>query len=159
MAEDSSAAVKSARGWVNWKRGFAELPVSLTKGSNGEINGFLHSNGIEDLIPLRWKDQFCFRAAVERKLGESFAVSGGYAHQNSPVPSSTLSPLTAAIMQNAFSAGFRHRRGRARFDVAYQLNLSAEQRVGMSSLRSGEFDNSRVRVGTQGLILSTAWQL
>lgn len=145
--------------WTNWNRSFANLPVSLTNGTNADINGFLQSNAIKDVIPLNWKDQFSFRVAAERKLGESFSVSGGYTHQNNPVPSSTLSPLTAAIMANGLASGLSYQWGLVRFDVAYLINLTAQQNVGASALLSGEFSNSRVRVGTQALILSTSFRL
>ena len=139
--------------WTNWNRSFATLPVSLTQGTNADINGFLHSTSIRDVVPLDWKDQFSFRAAAERRLRENFSFSGGYAHQNNPVPSSTLSPLTAAIMGNALSTGFGYRRGPARFDLAYQINVTAQESTATSRLLSGEFSQSRVRVGTQGLTL------
>jgi long-chain fatty acid transport protein len=145
--------------WTNWKQSFASLPVSLSNGTNSDINGFLQTNAIKDVVPLAWKDQFSFRAAAERKVGESFSVSGGYIYQNSPVPSSTLSPMTAAIMKNGLTTGAGFSRGRARFDVAYQLNLTAGQSVGVSGLLSGEFSQSRVNLGTQALTLSTSFHL
>jgi long-subunit fatty acid transport protein len=145
--------------WTNWNRSFANLPVTLTQGTNSDINGFLGTTGIKDVIPLNWKDQFSFRFAAERKLLENVTVSAGYVHRNNPVPSSTLSPLTAAIMGNGISAGLGYSRGIARFDVAYQINLIASQSVGTSALLSGDFSQSRLKVGTQGLILSTSFHL
>jgi long-chain fatty acid transport protein len=145
--------------WTNWNRSFANLPVNLTNGTNSDINGFLGSTSIQDLIPLHWKDQISLRGAAERRLGERFTVSGGYAYQTDPVPSSTLSPLTADITRNGLTGGVAYFRGPARFDLAYQLNLTNQQSVGTSSLLSGEFDNSRVRVGTQALILGASFRL
>ena len=76
-------------------------------------------------------------------------MSGGFAHANDPVPSSTLSPLTAAIMRDQISTGFCYQWGRTRFDAAYAFDPTATGRVGRSALLSGEYSNSVVRVGMQ----------
>ena len=68
------------------------------------------------------------------------------------MPDSTLSPLTAAIGRQTVSAGIGYRHGRWNVDVAYALDPTAQQSVGQSLLKSGEYDNSRVRLGTQSLI-------
>ena len=143
--------------WTDWKNSFYSLPVSLTNGNNASINSFLNSNAIRDEIPLRWKDQFSFRGAIDHTLTEALTVSAGYSHENSPVPSSTLSPLTAAIMQNGLATGLGYRRNKARYDLAYQVNLPHTESVGISSLLSGEFSGSRTRIMTQALTISTAF--
>lgn len=143
--------------WTGWKSSFHDLPVNLASGSNNAVNSLLNSTSLADTVPLSWKDQFSFRAAAERSLTERLSVSGGYVHATDPVPSSTLSPLTAAIMSNGLATGFGYTLGRSRFDLAYQLNFASQQSVGTSALQSGEFDNSRVKVGTQALTLSTSF--
>jgi long-subunit fatty acid transport protein len=145
-----------ASGWTGWHGAFANLPVSLTGGTNADINGFLGANSIKDTVPLDWKNQFSLRGAVERSFSETWSMSGGYVHQNSPVPSSTLSPMTAAIMGDSLTTGVGYRRGRARFDVAYQISLTVTQNVGTSALLAGDFSRSQVRVGTQALTLSAS---
>ncbi len=145
--------------WVNWKNSFQSLPVSLTRGTNTEINSFLASSNLNDTIPLRWKDQYSFRAAADRTVTESLSLSAGFSHSNNPVPASTLSPLTAAIMQNGLAAGLSYRRDRARFDFAYQVNLPSHENVGTSSLLSGEFSGSRTQIMTQAITLSATFGL
>jgi long-subunit fatty acid transport protein len=145
-------------GWVNWKNSFVALPVTLTNGNNADINGLLGSNGIQDTVPLHWKDQFTFRAGVERLIGENMSWSGGFAHSNNPVSSATLTPMTAAIMQNQLSTGLTFGAGPYRFNLAYSLGLTAEANVQNSGLLSGEYNNSRVRVGTQALTFGTAFR-
>lgn len=143
--------------WTDWSRSFGNLPVTLTDGTNSSINRLLSSSSIEDSVPLSWKNQFSFRGAVERFVTEHFSVSGGYIHANDPVPSSTLSPLTAAIMSNGVSAGAGYALRHSRIDLAYQFNFNGEQSVGTSALLAGEFSHSRVKVGTQALTLSTSF--
>jgi long-subunit fatty acid transport protein len=144
--------------WVNWKNAFSSLPVSLTDGNNADINGLLGANAIFDRVPLDWKDQYSFRGGVERLLTESLSVRGGYAHSNNPVPASTLSPLTAAIMTNQISTGIGYRLGRWRFDMSYGIDPTTQENVGKTALRSGEYANSKVRIRTQSLGLNTGFQ-
>lgn len=141
--------------WVNWNNAFQTLPVALTNGSNAAINGLLNSTALNDGVPLHWKNQIAWHGGVERKLFESWSVRGGYAHANDPVPSSTLSPLTAAILMDQLTVGVGYRIGRERFDLGYAFDPLATGRVGQSSLLSGEYSNSVVRIGTQTLVLST----
>ncbi len=142
--------------WVNWGDSFVALPVTLTNGTNNDINSLLGTDAISDTVPLNWKDQFTFRAGVERILGENLSWSGGFAHANNPVPHSTLNPMTAAIMSNQVSTGLAYSTGPYRFDFAYSLGLTAEANVQASGLLSGEYNNSQVRVGTQGLTFGTS---
>jgi long-chain fatty acid transport protein len=144
--------------WVNWKSSFSSLPVTLTNGNNADINGLLGSNGIFDRVPLNWKDQYSFRGGVERLLKENISLRAGYAHSNNPVPASTLSPLTAAIMTNQLSTGIGYRHGRWRCDLAYGIDPTAQEDVGKTALLSGEYANSKVRIGTQSLGLNTGFQ-
>lgn len=144
--------------WVNWKDAFVTLPVALTNGTNADINGLLGTNTLNDGVPLNWKDQISFHGGVERVVTENVSLRGGFAHGNSPVPSSTLSPLTAAIMKDQLTTGIGYRHGRARYDLGYGFGFQAHQSVGQSGLLAGEYSNSRVGLGTQALTFNTSFQ-
>jgi long-subunit fatty acid transport protein len=139
--------------WMNWSNAFTNLPVTLTHGTNAAINGLLGSTTLIDGVPLHWRDQYSFHGGVERLLTESVSVQAGYAHGNNPVPSGTLTPLTAAIMTNQISAGLGYHRGRSRLDFAYTFDPTSQQSVGQSNLLAGEYNNSTVRLGLQALAL------
>ncbi len=145
--------------WVDWYRSYRDLPVSLTGGNNLVVNSLLQSSSLNDTVPLNWKQQFTVRAGFQRMLGESFSASGGYVHGNNAVPSSTLTPLTAAIMQNGLTTGVGYTHGRYRFDLSYGIDLTAHSQVDGSALVSGEYSHSKVSVGTQGITLSTSFHL
>lgn len=144
--------------WVNWKDAFVTLPVSLTNGTNTAINGLLKSTSLNDGVPLDWKDQYSFHGGVERLLTESVSVRGGFAHANNPVPGSTVTPLTAAIMGNQLTTGIGYRHGRYRLDLAYGYALRGQASVQHSALLSGEYNNSQVQLGTQNLTLNSSIQ-
>src|SRR5882757_152411 len=127
--------------WTNWHDSFVNLPVTLTNGTNATINSVVGSTTLQDSVPLHWKDQYGFHVGAERALTENTLVRFGYAHASDPVPSSTLTPLTAAIMQNQLTTGFAYNPGRSKWEVAYSFHPTATQHVGTSGLLSGEYDN------------------
>jgi long-chain fatty acid transport protein len=141
--------------WIDWSAAFQQLPVNLTNGSNTQINGFLGSSSVQDTVPLRWNNQAMFGVGVEVPVAEAFEVRGGYSYATDPVPSSTLTPMTAAILQNTLGTGAGYTHGHYRFDLAYQVQLPATQHVGTSGLLAGEYNNSQVNVMVQSLTFTT----
>ena len=137
-----------------WKQAFQQLPITLTNGTNATINSVVGGTTIYDTVPLNWRNQGTYRIGIETPLSDSLTARAGYSYQNNPVPSSTLTPLTAAIMQNAIGTGLGWTRGRWRYDAAYQAQLPSTKSVGTSGLEAGEYSNSRVRVSTQSLTLN-----
>jgi long-chain fatty acid transport protein len=131
--------------WIDWADSFHTLPISLTDGNNSKVNAALGSS-FSDSVPLDWKDEFVCRAGLEFNLTKNFALRGGYCHGNSPVPDSTLTPLTAAIMENTLTAGVGYHWGRYEINLAYQYSFPATQNAGVSGLRSGEYSNSSTEV-------------
>jgi long-chain fatty acid transport protein len=140
--------------WVHWHSAFVTLPVTLTSGTNAAINGLLNSTTLQDGVPLNWRDQYSFHVGAERLLTERTSLRFGYAHANNPVPGSTLTPLTAAIMSNQISTGLIYHPGRSNFELAYSYDPTAQAQVQQSALLSGEYNNSTVRVGTQAITLN-----
>jgi hypothetical protein len=63
-----------------------------------------------------------------------------------------------AIMGNQLSTGIGYRHGRWRLDLAYGFDPTAQENVGKAALLSGEYANSKVRIGTQSLGLNTSFQ-
>ena len=141
--------------WIDWSSAFDNLPVHLTNGNNADLNGFVGSDSLNDVIPVQWRNQGVFGVGVESPLGEHVAFRGGYSYATNPVPSATLTPMTAAILQNTLGTGLGYTRGRYNLDLAYQVQLPASQRVGTSSLLSGEYHNSKVDVAVHSLTLTS----
>lgn len=140
--------------WIHWHGAFGTLPVTLTNGTNAAINGLVNSTTLQDGVPLDWKDQYSFHVGAERLLTERTSLRFGYAHANDPVPSSTLVPLTAAIMSNQISTGLMYRLGRSNVELAYSYDPTAQAQVQQSAVLSGEYNNSTVRVGTQAITMN-----
>jgi long-chain fatty acid transport protein len=141
--------------WIDWADAFKTLPVKLTDGS-GAVVGLLGSAGenFNDAIPLNWKSEFVYRAGLQYEVAKNLFLRAGYSYGNSPVPDSTLTPMTAAIMENTITAGVGYQWRDLSFDLAYQCDLPATQHVGTSDLRDGEYSNSSTRVSIQWLALT-----
>jgi long-chain fatty acid transport protein len=139
--------------WIDWQDAFHTLPVSLSAGDNATVNKYLGSS-FTDHIPLNWKDEIVYRAGVEFNLTSNLALRAGYCYGGSPVPDSTLTPLTAAILENTLTAGVGYHWQRFQIDLAYQYYFPATQYIGTSGLRSGEYSNSSTQVSAHVLALT-----
>ena len=140
--------------WINWADSFDELEIRLNNGSNNDINGVLGTPNIYDAVPLRWEDQFVYRAGVEFQATDTVVLRAGYTYGNSPVPDSTLTPMTAAIMEHKLSAGAGWKNERYFVDIAYQYSLPSSQNVGTSGLQAGEYSNSRTEVQVHAIAVT-----
>jgi long-chain fatty acid transport protein len=143
--------------WIDWENAFRTLPVSLSDGNNATVNSVLGSS-FKDLVPLNWKDEFVYRAGLEFNLTKEIALRTGYCFGGSPVPDSTLTPLTAAIMENTLTAGIGYQWRQFQFDLAYQYNFPATQNVAKSGLLSGEYSNSSTEVSMHILAFTTSFR-
>lgn len=154
-------------GWSNWGGAFNNLTVKLRQGTNAVINSVAGSSAIQDEVALHWHDQGAFRAGLEIPVRRQWVARAGYSFLSNPVPSATLTPLTAAILSHGLSTGIgyqpessasRSLLSRLQWDAAYQLQLPASQSVGESSLQAGEYSNSHVSVLTQSVTISTRFR-
>ena len=143
--------------YVNWNDSFDHLNVSLSNGNNADLNGLVGSDSMNDTIPLEWEDQFIYRAGLEYFPAEHWALRLGYSYGNNPVPSSTLTPMTAAIIEHTIAAGIGYQIGGFRLDLAYQMGLPNSVSVETSKLLSGEYDNSEIEVELHILRLSASY--
>ncbi len=140
--------------WIDWAGAFSTLPVKLSNGSNPAVNGIVGSSSLNDSIPLNWRDEFVFRGGLEYAITTNIMLRGGYSYGQSPVPNETLTPLTAAITESAVSAGIGCHWSRYQLDLAYEYDLPTERSIGTSSLLSGEYSNSTIKVGIQWIALT-----
>jgi long-chain fatty acid transport protein len=141
--------------WINWSDSFDQLDITLTRGNNADLNAFLQSDRIKDTVPLNWRDRFVYRAGLEFSAAESWLLRAGYAYGGNPVPDSTLTPMSAAILEHTVTAGLEWRRAHCSIAAAYQYDFPSESAVGASALRSGEFSNSRTRLDAHWFGITT----
>lgn len=139
---------------IDWSRTFAQLPIVLTNGSNTQLNDFLGSSSILDTAPLDWDDQWVRHFGVEQKRG-GIAWRAGYEHSDVPVPTATLTPMTAAIFKHALSGGVSFTFGGRPVDVHYRYSFSGnETRVRDSRLLGGEHNGQALDLQLHSLGLA-----
>ncbi len=133
--------------WINWASAFDSLEVNLTHTDSALYQALLgNQNRLNDHVPLDWRDQWVLRLGAEYQLTEHFAVRVGYSYAPNPVPSTTLTPLTAAIDEHVFTTGLGWKSGRYSCDVAYQYHIPQHIHIDQSNLLSGEYSNSDIDV-------------
>ncbi len=142
--------------WVNWKNAFRTLKTDLSSGNNADVNGLLGSTSLHDEMPLYWKDQYPARLGVEHTLTETVTARAGFAHVNSAMPTSTITPMTAVLFNNQLTAGGGWHHGRLTLDAAYAYTFNGNSYTAKSSLLAGEYDGSRIRTGMQAVTVSSA---
>ena len=118
----------------------------------------MRSTTLVDGVPLNWKDQYSFHGGVERMLTESTSLRFGYAHGNNPVPSGTLTPMTAAIMTNQLSTGFAYHVGRSRFDVAYTFDPTSQRKCSRATCSPANTTTAPCGSALQALSLGYSFQ-
>ena len=129
--------------WINWEDSFKDLPIRLTEGTNADLNAFLGENFINDTAPLDWHDQYVVHVGGNLLLDSGLQFRFGLERGNAQVPRSTQTPMTAAILERAYSLGLRMHLGGSAVDVAYRLSDGADVTVINSALRAGEYSNTR----------------
>jgi long-chain fatty acid transport protein len=142
--------------WTSWADAFDSLPVKLSNGNNAQVNGLVGSNSMQDNIPLEWKNTWTERVGLEYDLTKSIALRAGYSYGKSPVPSGTLTPMTAILPQNTLTAGVGYTWRFLECDLAYGWDIPVTRHVDNSQLLDGEYSDSSVRTGIQWLSFTTS---
>lgn len=133
--------------WINWEDAFYELPLALTNGTNTELNTFLGSSGISDTAPLRWDNQLTLHIGGEFSAGGNRLYRAGYEYSTVPVPTSTMTPMTGAILRHGVSAGMSISFDSFVLDLSYRASFDGGKRwVNTSELLAGEYSNTSLEL-------------
>ncbi len=140
--------------YIPWSEHFDAMRIKLRNGNNADLNALVGSSAIDDSVPIGWQDRVVARAAVEYELDAHWTARLGYAWSRSPIPSSHVTPLNAAISSHTLSTGIGYHNDRCSVDVGYQFDLPNEQKVGTSVYQAGEYSNSSVDLHSHWLGVS-----
>lgn len=139
---------------VFWGDAFETLPIVLTEGSNADLNAFLGQDSIFDVAPLAWSDQDSVHIGGQYRLTDGSQLRFGYESSEAPVPRRTFTPMTGAILDEAYSAGLHFRLGRRDYDIAYRFAQGDEINIMNSGLAGGEYSNTSQSLKLHSLTLS-----
>jgi len=142
--------------WINWAGSFDTLEVRLRKVDNPLYYSLLgDKNNLDDDVPLDWHDQWVFRFGAEYALDEHWTLRAGYRYSPNPVPSTTLTPTTAAVNEHEITVGIGYKSGPVSVDLAYQWLPKASEHTSHTKLLNSEYVNSDVDVEIHWLSLTT----
>jgi long-chain fatty acid transport protein len=98
--------------WYQWST-FQNLTIVFTQRPD------LNENVVEN-----YKNSWQYRLGLERRLGDVWAVRGGYFFDQSPAPDESISPLLPDADRNGFALGGTWKNGRFHADGALWYLLS-----------------------------------
>lgn len=129
--------------WANWANAFDKMEMTLSNGTNTNINTMLGASGFTYNFPLNWKNTVTIKIGGEYQFTKRFTFRAGYAYNNNPVPSSTLFPIFPAIVENHLTIGGSYLIGK-RFTVnaAVEGALFNKQTASDPSAIQSEFSGS-----------------
>jgi len=145
--------------WINWKNAFDKMSLSLSGGTNANVNRMLGNSGSFSLdFPLDWKDSYCVRAGAEFDVTAPLTLRLGYAYGTNPVPESTVFPVFPAVTENHLTAGVTYRiLGPLSVNIAYELVFNKSETASAQSLLAREYNNSVSQLSENVFHLSVTW--
>lgn len=138
--------------WVDYGMAYDTLKISLGNGAQPAL-----PNAFTERSPLDWESVWVLAAAATVNITDDLSWDVGYSYGSSPVPDSTLTPLTAAIFEHTIASGLTYRMGDVEIGLAYQYDVPHTQSTNSSILLNGEYQNSSVEVGGHTGAVSLTW--
>jgi long-chain fatty acid transport protein len=145
--------------WINWKNAFDQMDISLSNGTNANINKMMGSDGnIEMAFPMRWKNTVIIRTGIEYDASRAVTVRGGYVYGSNPVPPATLFPVFPAIVKDHVTAGVSVKLSDAfKVNGAYEYAFRNSETASEKSLIAGEYNNSESSLENHIFHISFSW--
>lgn len=131
--------------WVNWANAFDVMNISLSGGTNANINRMLGTNGtIAMPFPLNWKNTVIIRTGAEYTASKKIILRCGYAYGNNPVPETTVFPVFPAVVVHHVSLGGSFKLSKKFFlNAAYEHAFRNDVTASQNSLIGIQFNNSK----------------
>ncbi len=143
--------------WFDWSHAFDKMDMKLSDGSN-PLFDLLLGPSVRDTLPMDWHDSVAFRVGYEFFPTSADVLRVGYVYHKNPIPSATLFPNLAGIVEHALSLGYGHKWERWGLDAAYQYSWGPTQYVSHSRIIGGDYNHSSVKAQTHWLFLSLSYR-
>lgn len=135
--------------WTNWAGAFNNMEMTLSNGTNANINTMMGGSGFSYKFPLKWENNVTLKVGGDYKMSDLFTLRLGYAYNTNPTPASTVFAIFPAIVQNHLALG-----GTFKLAEKIALNLAVETALKSSltatdpSLVQSEFSGSTSELKT-----------
>jgi long-chain fatty acid transport protein len=104
--------------WIQWSSAFDQEKITLTGGTNNDINAVSGSSNLESTQLLNWHDQLVYALGTAYRATDWMVLRGGFNYGKNPIPAATAGITTGDVeFHAAVGAGFYV--DRFDFDVAY----------------------------------------
>jgi long-chain fatty acid transport protein len=145
--------------WINWKNAFDQMDISLSNGTNANINKMMGTGGsIEMAFPMRWKNTVVIRTGIEYDVSKAITMRGGYAYGSNPVPPATLFPVFPAIVKDHITAGVSVKLFNIlQLNGAYEYAFRNSETASEKSLIATEYNNSESSLENNIYHISFSW--
>ena len=147
--------------WLDWSHSFNTMNISLSGGTNANINRMLGTNGtIEMPFPLNWKNSVVIKTGAEFEACKKLLLRCGYAYGNNPVPETTVFALFPAVVEHHASVGGSYKITKtAVLNVAYEHAFKNTQTASSNSYIGAQFNNSQSGLSNNIYHVSLSWYL
>jgi long-chain fatty acid transport protein len=146
--------------WLNWKKAFEKMELSMTGGQNANINRMMGNDGSFTLdFPLDWKDSYVIHFGGEYDFSGLFTFRAGYTYGTNPVPEETVFPVFPAIVENHVMAGGTFNLSqRFAVNLTYEMALNKKLTATDPSKIASEYNKSTSELGTMLFHLSLGYK-
>ena len=147
--------------WINWKKAFKQMDITLKEGTNPNINRMMGSSGeLEMAFPMYWKNTVVIRTGAEYEIAKSFIIRGGYVYGSNPVPATTVFPVFPAVVEHHVTLGGTLKVSKffmvnAAYEYAFRNNVKASA----GSFVANEYDNSTSGLKNNIFHISLSWMM
>jgi long-chain fatty acid transport protein len=123
--------------WFHWSS-FGQLDIE-----------FPDNPSLSQTLREEWDNSFQYRGGIERRIGASWAVRGGYFYDETPQPTLSVGPLLPDASRHGFALGFSWTSGRFRFDAgSWYLNFKSRSTEGSNrDGYNGSYDSKAFTFG------------
>ncbi len=147
--------------YVFWSSAFDEMEISLTNGSNANINRMMGGSTVETTFPMNWEDTFIAKLGFEYDASTALLLRAGYAYGSNPVPDETAFPVFPAILEHHLMLGgsvFVPATPLA-IHLAFEYGLNNEQTGATPHLVAQEYAGSTSELSTMLFHIAFTWSL
>lgn len=147
--------------WINWKKAFDQMDITLTGGTNANINKMLGTNGtIEMAFPMYWKNTVVVRTGIEGDVSKTWTLRAGYVYGSNPVPTSTVFPVFPAVVKHHATAGFSVKVSKAIvINAAYEHAFNSDLKADAQSYVGAQYNGSTSSLSNNIYHASVSWLL
>lgn len=129
--------------WLNWSDAFDKMQLTMTNGTNANVETMMGSNDLTIDFPLNWDDTFLIKLGAEYGVSDIVTLRAGYVYGSNPVPDETVFPVFPAIVENHLTLGGSFKlNDKISLHAAFETALNKEQTGASNNIIANEYKNA-----------------